>query len=1148
MKTIVWMAILLSIFALPPKAVADEPDRQARPDSGDGIKSTAPIQQVAQADTSTLTGSGMNATLGPIDRPASGGAWRKDPGSRVWYFVRALSDAEMKLQHGRYLDELVRKHGNESRDIVIELKDTTDVAKLRALRIQSWDAPPCTIAVMVLYKQLPEISKAGLLFWGKGDPRPGPSGDKRLTLPPRPPAPPIDPRPAGDKHVPASLPSSPDGSFSTQAVAFSDGFEGYAVPGTNWGAGDYNPTSGLDYWGDLSAAYAYVNSGGSWSVSCSAHGDRPFFSYDNDQDSWMQQNANINMSSYSFYTVSYWLRLDSQSGLDYFRSYYNAGGGWIQAYAQSGSTAGWVQRSHTFPNTGHLYDNIAWAFKFESDFTGIVGSGAYVDDMLIDGTLGQANLTSYAPVGWSGPIVPSSVTGTTTTGTLYAGVPTYVDWAIQNNGSANTANTFYIDYYLDGAYIGGDTKVGLNTGTTYTRTDWSYTVPSSGNHTLKMVIDPTGAVGESNEGDNVYQQTFFWNPPPPPDLVVQSVVPTVTNPTVGQTIGATVTIRNQGAGPASGTFYTYFYKNLAASPTQGQLPYDDIHATFPLASGQTESYTITGLTSQFAVPWTMFAFVDATNAITDESNEGNNVSGGVGVNWNAGTATIAGALAYNDTSFAPGTGPQHPMRCVPVTLFDSDGGTAGNNWAGDDSLVVTVTDANGNFSFPPITNRDTDTDQGRLDLYVRVQVKNDVICVGNPVVAVRDGALKFREWRSNPMTDVTNGTPTIGTLKPADYATRSALHLYDTIFKGYDWALARGLAPPDAAAWYCELVWEPGYVPPHSITEYSGRKIYVVGEPTVNFLTPDEWDGGVVLHEYGHFLADLFHFEPTIPGRPPDGCPHDPTLPAECPPGTPSVQFAWSEGWPHYFACMTQASPPVPTRRNTGARKSGNSWTGVRWYEMNIETGGNSQDNDIPLASANDGMDYEVANAGVLWDIYDSVFDNQNGDACADNMADSIAHAWDVTANHPSNPNWNLGFFYRLYWERYTQGNPTLDQQLTEVYCEHGIPASGGNTVSAPGLSNLRLALGVAPNPARGPTVLTYAIPADFGNAPIEIGVFDVAGRLVRHLQRGPVGPGAHQIAWNGEDEGGRPTRAGMYFCRLTVADQERLLGFVVLR
>src|SRR5262249_10989364 len=151
--------------------------------------------------------------------------------------------------------------------------------------------------------------------------------------------------------------------------------------------------------------------------------------------------------------------------------------------------------------------------------------------------------------------------------------------------------------------------------------DWPYTVNTTGSHTLKMVIDPTGAVAESNESDsdNIYQQAFTWNTPPPPDLIVQSIVPSTSTPIVGQTINATVTIKNQGTGSATGTFNTYFYKNLGSMPTQGQLPSDDSHATFSLAPGATETYTIYNLSSANAGSWKMYAYVDATNAITNES-------------------------------------------------------------------------------------------------------------------------------------------------------------------------------------------------------------------------------------------------------------------------------------------------------------------------------------------------------------------------------------------------------------------------------------------------------------------------------------------------------------------------------------------------
>jgi hypothetical protein len=703
-----------------------------------------------------------------------------------------------------------------------------------------------------------------------------------------------------------------------------------------------------------------------------------------------------------------------------------------------------------------------------------------------------------------------------------------------------------VDYYLDGAYQTSDFVSSLAGNTAFTRTDlWLY-VATSGNHTLKMIIDPFNAVAESNEGDNIYEQTFFWNPPPYPDLIVQSVTVTPPSPTVSTTADVAVTIRNQGTVATSSNFATDFYSNRGTAPAVGQAGDLTHTTTVTLNPGATESFHFFP-SSAVATTWSSWVQVDRTGIIDENANEGNNVYGPISITWMPGTAAVSGVLAFNDTSFS-GAGPQHPMRCVPVTLFDSDGGTPGNNWAGDDSLAATVTDASGNFSFPAITNRDTDADQGRLDTYVRVQIKNDVTCVGNPVLAVKDSALKTWEWRSTAVTDVANGAPSLGTVKPTDYGTRAALHLYATIFKGYDWALARGLTPPGGLPWYMEVVWQPGYVGDYATTYYAGRKLHIVGEPTVDALTPDEWDDAAVLHEYGHFLADLFGFEPTIPNRPPDGCPHDPTQRAECPPGVPSVQFAWSEGWPSYFSCVTQSTPPNPVRRNTGAKKSGNTWTSIKWTDMNIETGELAQDNGIPLPSANDSIGFEVANAGVVWDIYDSVVDNQNGDACADSISDGVDHAWDVTANHASNPNWHLGFFYRLYWERYAQSDPTLDRQLTQVFCEHAIPASGGNTVSAPQLPNLRLALGVAPNPARGPVTVRYSIPAELGNAPVAIGVFDVAGRLVRRLRSGSVGLGVHQIAWDGLDDAGRPTSSGMYFCRLVAADQKRLLRFVVVR
>jgi hypothetical protein len=69
-----------------------------------------------------------------------------------------------------------------------------------------------------------------------------------------------------------------------------------------------------------------------------------------------------------------------------------------------------------------------------------------------------------------------------------------------------------------------------------------------------------------------------------------------------------------------------------------------------------------------------------------------------------------------------------------------------------------------------------------------------------------------------------------------------------------------------------------------------------------------------------------------------------------------------------------------------------------------------------------------------------------------------------------------------------------------------------------------------APNPARGTTAVSYAI-AQAGR--VQLGVYDVSGRLVRQLVDGERRAGAETVVWNGMDESGARMGAGVYFVRL---------------
>ncbi len=81
----------------------------------------------------------------------------------------------------------------------------------------------------------------------------------------------------------------------------------------------------------------------------------------------------------------------------------------------------------------------------------------------------------------------------------------------------------------------------------------------------------------------------------------------------------------------------------------------------------------------------------------------------------------------------------------------------------------------------------------------------------------------------------------------------------------------------------------------------------------------------------------------------------------------------------------------------------------------------------------------------------------------------------------------------------------------------------------------LAFGLGVAePNPVRTSTRIPFTLPSGrAGGEHVRLAVFGVDGGRVRTLLDGPLGPGAHEAAWDGRDDAGRALSAGLYFTRL---------------
>jgi hypothetical protein len=81
--------------------------------------------------------------------------------------------------------------------------------------------------------------------------------------------------------------------------------------------------------------------------------------------------------------------------------------------------------------------------------------------------------------------------------------------------------------------------------------------------------------------------------------------------------------------------------------------------------------------------------------------------------------------------------------------------------------------------------------------------------------------------------------------------------------------------------------------------------------------------------------------------------------------------------------------------------------------------------------------------------------------------------------------------------------------------------------------------------PSRPPVLFRLSVPTQM---PVELAIFDIAGRLVRTVVNGVLPGGQREIRWDGQDgRAGRPM-AGVYFARLSTTGGQRIEKLVLLR
>ena len=83
------------------------------------------------------------------------------------------------------------------------------------------------------------------------------------------------------------------------------------------------------------------------------------------------------------------------------------------------------------------------------------------------------------------------------------------------------------------------------------------------------------------------------------------------------------------------------------------------------------------------------------------------------------------------------------------------------------------------------------------------------------------------------------------------------------------------------------------------------------------------------------------------------------------------------------------------------------------------------------------------------------------------------------------------------------------------------------------------------PNPFNPVTTIRYSVG---GTGRVELGVYDVGGRLVTRLVNATQPAGIYNVSWDGRDERGSQVSSGVYFYRLRTPGSAQTRKMVLLK
>jgi hypothetical protein len=355
----------------------------------------------------------------------------------------------------------------------------------------------------------------------------------------------------------------------------------------------------------------------------------------------------------------------------------------------------------------------------------------------------------------------------------------------------------------------------------------------------------------------------------------------------------------------------------------------------------------------------------------------------------ASPVTITGTATYETRAYTPANGlssslTTNPIRRAEVAVYNSS----------NQIVQCGETDNSGNFSLDLGASSSTYTvkiNSRAANTYLNASVLN---CPEENVPYTISST--FTPDSSKSIGTINADSANTGTLKGA------AFNILDQFLNSNDFmrteagtcTSTHATCIDFTAAPKVKAYWVKGFNPNDYYGSTSGLSFYLPGYHHLFILggvsgdiynsDTDHFDNSVIIHEYGHFLEDVYTITDSPGGQHSANSIIDPRL-------------AWSEGWGNFIQAAVRNEPHY---RDTSGTPNAASPISTSSYVFNIPTetesgscsiGSTAVGCDLP-EFASEGNFREFSITRMLWDIFDSVAGGNDTDT--DGVNDAFVDVW----------------------------------------------------------------------------------------------------------------------------------------------------------